>query len=151
MFVCDLETYSNRIPFDLPDVKTVGWLSAEHEYSMGEVSTELQEKLWMCVKQRTERFDLHVNVVRGVHPCNLCGEEIRCSDRTTVLGMSEVWIPTENKWFAAPSLVAHYIAHHAYQPPQEFLYALKDLDMESRQNAQRAFEDIVRPIMSSRQ
>ncbi len=41
-----------------------------------------------------------------------------------MLAASNVMLPGEGVIYVAPSLVAHYVDAHEYQPPQEFMEAV---------------------------
>lgn len=46
-------------------------------------------------------------------------------DPSRLLGDAEVWVDGGDQvWFAAPSLVYHYVVTHKYQPPKEFVRAI---------------------------
>lgn len=150
MFFQDFEIYKYKIPFELPCVSMIGWIDSKHDYAKGDLSAEIINKLWRCTTTTTDSFNLHVNRVRGIHLCNFCGVEVRHSKSSTLLGISEIWIPHAKGWFASPSLIAHYIAEHGYMPPKPYVEAVESLDFDSEINSQKAFEEIVRPIMLER-
>lgn len=151
MFIEDRSAYHYRVPFDLPLVQTVGWLDCEHEYTRGTVKDEFIQKLWQIIETRTESFDLHANIIRGIHPCNFCGRDIfrkRNDGKRTMLGMSELWVPFGVNWFAAPSLIVHYVEEHSYLPPVEYIDAVMNVDFRAIVSAQMAFEKMCAPFMN---
>ncbi len=150
MYIADFEEYRFGIPFPLPNVRAIGWLDADHDYQKGASVGVFVERLWQLIETRNSQFDLHANVVRGIHPCNFCGEDIcrmRSDGKRTMLGMSELWVPFQHRWFAAPTLIVHYVEQHEYQPPQDFVSAVLDVDKHSQINAQEAFEKMCAPLM----
>lgn len=152
MYAKDLVPYDYYLPFKLTDVLMVGWLDADHEYPIGPVDRDLITQLRHLIGIRSHDFDVHVNVVRGIHPCNLCGSDIeliRDDGRPMYLGMSEVWFPMKGQWLAAPSLIVHYMESHQYQPPQEFVSAVMALRPEGKIISQHAYDDAVRRMMAS--
>ena len=64
-----------------------------------------------------------------------------------MLGMSELWVPFGGSWFAAPSLVVHYVEKYAYLPPSKFIEAVMAVDIACVFNAQAAFESMCGPLM----
>lgn len=44
---------------------------------------------------------------------------------------AELWLPGRDVWYAAPITILHYIAEHAYRPPDEYLEAIDLLDPTS--------------------
>jgi hypothetical protein len=48
--------------------------------------------------------------------------------RKELLGVKNLLVPAGDVIYAAPSLIIHYIEHHGYKPPDEFLAALAALD-----------------------
>ena len=142
----DLTAYRYYLPFELLEVRNIGWLDASHPYSIGEISNNFVSKMHEIICARRSDFDAHVNVIRGIHPCNLCGEEcieIPCTNSKVLLGMSEIWIPTSNGYFASPSMVLHYIEAHGYAPPGVFIGAAMAFDLHQPFNAQVIYDKII--------
>ncbi len=147
MYIPDLSPYCYRLPYCLNGVQTVGWLDASHDFPVGNPSNELIDKLRVLIKTRTKTFDLHVNTVRGIHPCNFCGEDIQL-DRKTMLGMSEIWIPSGELWLATPSLVIHYMEAHGYIPPNVFSDGVIGLDTSMTILSQAEYDRLIRVASS---
>lgn len=149
MFIEDLSVYQYRLPFSLEGVRCVGWLDSEHQFTIGLVPDRLTDKLESIASLRSSTFDVHVNVVRGIHPCNLCGTEIELvsGGQRTPLGMSEIWLPSHPGWLAAPSLVIHYIAAHGYLPPSDFVRAVLALSTGDHFLGQEVYDRLVQERM----
>lgn len=150
MFSEDESVYRYGVPFDLPSVQMIGWLDRDQKFNQGNVNGEFIDKLWRIIETRSENFDLHVNVIRGIHPCNFCGEDIfrkLSNGKRTMLGMSELWVPYGDKWFAAPTLIVHYVEKYSYLPPSKFLEAVSNVELTATINAQNAFEAMCAPLM----
>jgi hypothetical protein len=101
-------TYGSKDPE--PNTVNIGWLDIEHPYPQGETSVEFQDRLTRFCEYPPEQF-----VTYGFHPCEFCGK---------VRGGNEIRIIAENKTYAAPVLVFHYVVAHAYRPPDEFIEAV---------------------------
>jgi hypothetical protein len=101
----------------------VGWLSLSHPFKTGLVDAPVVDSILRLVR------DHPVNRTRGWHRCELCAEPAHplamCADGTQVyLGDCEIRIGGMGQnIYAAPSLVAHYMADHRYLPPQGFIDA----------------------------
>jgi hypothetical protein len=150
MFIEDGSAYRYGIPFALPKVQAIGWLDRDHKYTQGIARVEFIDQLWKIIETRSDSFDLHANIIRGVHPCNFCGEDIfrkRHDGKRTMLGMSELWVPVGNSWFAAPTMIVHYVEKYSYLPPSNFIEAVMDVDITATINAQSAFEALCAPLM----
>ncbi len=146
MYYEDLSNYCYQLPFSLPNVKMIGWLDWLQPYPHGQVERKIIEKLWKLICTRPVPFDLEVNIVRGTDPCKICDTDIQYIDlsrNSMLLGMSEIWIPYGLNWYAAPSLIAHYMEDHHYLPPKEFLEAIEAFDCDSNENSQMAFDKMV--------
>jgi hypothetical protein len=145
VFIEDLSAYQYRLPFPLEDVRCVGWLDSEHQYETGRAPGWLTEKLESIMLRRDSAFDAHVNVVRGIHPCKLCGRDVELTSggRRTPLGMSEIWLPSDPGWLAAPSLVIHYVKDHGYLPPSAFVRAVGALDAGGGFLGQEVYDRLV--------
>jgi hypothetical protein len=145
VFIEDLSAYQYRLPFPLEGVRCVGWLDTEHKHETGRPPDWLTEKLELIVLRRSSTFDAHVNVVRGIHPCNFCGRDVELTSggQRTPLGMSETWLPSDSGWLAAPSLLIHYITGHGYLPPPAFGRAVWALNTEGRFLGQEIYDRLV--------
>lgn len=150
MYIPDLSTYQYYIPFPLEAVQCVGWLDAQHQYETGQPPVGLAGKLEEIILNRSETFDVHVNVVRGIHPCNFCGRDIEISSgaRKKPLGMSEIWLPGGPGWLASPSLILHYITAHGYLPPPVFVQAVGRLSIGDRFLGQEVYDRLVSERMA---
>ena len=147
MYYRDLSNYSYHLTKPIPKAKNVGWLDAAHEFPKGEVSPALLEKLRALIIG-TKDSDVIVNKVRCIHPCNFCGLEnvvLSGVHRKVHLGMSQIWIPDigPNRFFAAPSMILHYIEKHQYRPPSTFLDAIEHFEINGPFNGQTAYTDSV--------
>jgi len=105
------------------NVLNIGWLDEGHPFSVGPTSKEFQEALLeLC----TRPIILH----RGYHGCWFChanrqnkgGVVPTARDRS---GNGQIRVLGNNElWYAAPTLVHHYVTHHGYSPPAEFVEAV---------------------------
>ena len=147
MHADELQPYDYRLPYALDNVFMVGWIDSSHAYNTGQVAEAVLGKLWTMIRTRSSTLDLHVNTIRGVHPCTISSEDVRTTDATgkpTFLGMSEIWVPHGSRWYAAPSLVVHFIEDHGYLPPVEFLNAISEFDLSRRVISQEKYDQAIR-------
>jgi len=142
----DLVAYQYKLPFVLDQVRCVGWLDASHPFPTGRAPLRLVERLTNLAQLRTDDFKIHVRVMRGIHPCNLCGRRVEIGElgKQQDLGSSELWIPCSSGWFASPSLVIHYIDKHSYLPPAEFSEAVFAFDTSSPYLGQDVYDRLIR-------
>jgi len=95
-------------------VVNVGWLAAGHEFPKGKTSDEFRAAL--------ERLcETPIVQHKGFHDCEFCGG--RLHDESTGNGQIRVR-GADGIWYAAPTLVAHYVTVHEYLPPPEFIEAV---------------------------
>lgn len=142
----DLSPYSYGLQRPLTDVFNVGWLDRSISFPKGVVPASVADRLkdWFEVG--------HVNVMRGIHECNLCRAEqwpplplrdnpwITIGTQTHLLGHWEIWVPgPDGKVFASPGLIIHYIDTHQYCPPQKFIDAVMSNDRRKSWNAQAEY------------
>lgn len=96
-------------------VLNVGWLEAGQPFPRGPVPAALIDRLWLL-----EQYS-QVNITRGFHYCDLCPD----AEDTGPCGHGEIRaVASDGTRFAAPSLIAHYVEAHAYQPPRDFISAV---------------------------
>lgn len=100
------------------DDLNVGWLSRDHEFTRGSVPPGLVESLLICVTRR-------VRLYRGFHSCEFCDVGVATMNidgREMLLGNGEIRVRgADHRWYTAPTLVAHYVDCHQYQPPSGFV------------------------------
>jgi hypothetical protein len=125
MYFPDFSSYSYLLPWPLDSVLNVGWLDEKHPYRNGQVDSVVTEKLrWLAGGHAVRR-------TRGFHQCPFCAHDGQEPSVKRPLGMAEVWVPRSGGFFAAPELVVHYIQAHGYCPPDEFLNAVRSVDMDA--------------------
>lgn len=110
-------------------MRNVGWLAAEHGFPTGDVPASDLQRLVQLAQDPDA-------VTRGIHGCEWCprtdpsGNEdayFTIQGTRSFLGHAEIHVAGRSgNWYAAPTLVLHYIDAHGYRPPAEFLAALRD-------------------------
>ncbi len=111
---------------DASTLRAVGWLNAEHEFDAGPTTTDDFERL--C--------ELFVDPWKppwsaaGYHQCELCAHtggpsSIHFRDHTIHIGLVNLFVPSGELIYVAPSLILHYVDAHHYRPPEEFLAAVR--------------------------
>jgi hypothetical protein len=114
-------------------VKNIGWLEPGHEFNTQTPSEVILSLLWdFCA--------VRVNQMRGIHECDFCPldkrvkpvnlQEFKYAERNgqrILLGSAEVRVfgASGSDIYAAPTLVYHYISVHHYNPPSEFVEAMR--------------------------
>jgi hypothetical protein len=146
MHYADLSNYAYYLKKPVDSVRNVGWLDAAYEFDVGAVPDGFLEKLEAIICS-IGSLNAHVNKIRGVHSCSVCGElgPFEIGSNNVVLGASELWIPDVESglYWAAPSLIYHYVRDHGYRPPDEFIKAVMAMNLESGFNAQDVYLDLV--------
>jgi hypothetical protein len=105
----------------------VGWLDVEHEFPVGPVGRDSFVALVRHLSNAWQPF-----VSAGRHACPFCRfsggpSRLTIAGHTTELGASLLLVPAPSALYVAPSLIAHYIDAHGYQPPVEFMSAVAAL------------------------
>lgn len=131
----DLEK-CDYFPFNYDKLLAVGWLSNEHKFPKGVVSSEFFKKL--C--------DLSVDpwapiISAGGHTCELCQYD-------PPMFSKNLFIPYKNIIYVAPVAITHYIAQHWYKPPDIFVEAIKNCpEMNSMEFKKYLLENGGRELM----
>ena len=139
----DLTVYEYHLPFCLDGVLNVGWLDPKHTFRQGPMDAKFIDALRALICGEFDGLQVHVNEIRGQHPCTLCNAHpsIGCRLRGDIgLGSSEIWVPFADTIFAAPSMILHYATDHSYLPPDDFVQAVMMLEKTGRFNGQMEFE-----------
>jgi hypothetical protein len=103
----------------------VGYLSCEHEYTKGETSEAVFDRLASLAKLRVLDW-------LGSHECDLgsCGRTQLRSDlywrgmRIPEYCSSDILVPEKTIVYMSPALILHYIRVHQYLPPACFVEAV---------------------------
>ena len=64
-----------------------------------------------------------VYILRGLHTCEFCH---------VIKNTGEIRVFNNDKTYAAPTMIYHYIKYHGYIPPKEFILAVKNSSPESK-------------------
>ncbi|MBQ1024002.1 hypothetical protein [Micromonospora sp. C95] len=133
-FFADLTPYTYWEPYDTsgrwrPDepwpslpLLNVGWLDCSHPFQTGAPPDELIPALTKLAKVR-------VRQTRGHHHCELCLRDMGDAAREAIQqgliprGSAEFQVRGHGVVYAAPQLLTHYVAAHAYLPPLVFCEA----------------------------
>jgi hypothetical protein len=101
----------------------IGWLEKGHTFTQGPTDPSFLKKLLELYRERA-------NSTRGYHRCDFCpnpelGLLIVIAGTAVKLGGAEVHVRAgDDRVFAAPDLIHHYVVEHSYAPPQEFVDAV---------------------------
>ncbi|WLP95287.1 hypothetical protein [Psychrobacter sp. M13] len=149
MYYPDLENYY-MYDDNYSNMFNIGWLDKSYDFTKGEVSQNLVEKLRYLTLLAREQdmfhythpsgIVVHSGLVRGpIFECPYCGEKIGLFDENdqsdnpkgVQLGLNTMEIPSidGNFIYIFPTLLYHYITEHNYRPPNEFLLALEAFDL----------------------
>ncbi len=139
----DLTPYEGFIPRAISNVLNVGWLGQDGEFETGPVPAGLVEKLSeVLVSNGIFESRVHQLRSRWPNPCHICGRD---EFAKPYIGLCEMWIPSTQRdlYFAAPSLIIHFIEHHGYRPPQIFIDAVFQLNLDEAFSAERLWYEII--------
>lgn len=106
----------------------VGWLGRGEAFETGGIDEGIWDELVRLASDP-------VNVMRGLHDCEFCDMEspVRVlsgysTRRFASLGTGEIRVRGEgDRYYAAPTLILHYISPHNYLPPEDFIRAVRAL------------------------
>lgn len=95
----------------------IGWLGKGYSFDTRVSSNAFLIPLENLVKNHK------VHYFRGSHCCDFCPSvtdkiDDRCGNGTVIV------IGADNKAYAAPALIYHYVFIHLYKPPKEFVEAV---------------------------
>ena len=125
---------------EFPSVLTIGWLSPERAYSKGVVADSVIQQL-KRISGGKDAYDARSNTMRGAIQCKLC-------DDFRLQNPSELWIEsiTEGEYYIAPELIIHYIEDHHYKPPEAFLSAVEQIDLNKPFSGQDIEEQLMKQV-----
>lgn len=126
MYFSELSPYSYNPRFIGQGIFNFGWINKDSILEHGPGSEDWIEQLKLA-------GTTPVSPTRGYFACEFCAAPaIRLREQRPSLangfGNGELWIPnSDNRIFAAPILVLHYVTEHNYRPPEEVIEALRAL------------------------
>jgi hypothetical protein len=101
----------------------VGWLEPPHAFPTGKAPIGFPERLLaFCA------WDKIVELTCGHQDCAFCGATYyqQWTQYNSPLGNGEIRVLGDGVVYAAPSLIYHYVAVHAYVPPPGFIAAVME-------------------------
>jgi hypothetical protein len=111
-FFADLTPHSYS-PTGGLEILNVGWLDEGRPFPVRPTSQEFRDALLELCRRP---IILH----RGFHLCWFCRG--RRQDRA---GTGQIRVlSSKGVWYAAPTLVHHYVTAHEYSPPADFVHAV---------------------------
>jgi hypothetical protein len=147
----DLSPYEYYVAHPLLEVRNVGWLDKDHEFSTGSVDQNFLKKLEKLVfNSYNSTCNILVNELRGSYECPICGAcelRINAENDFFIEGSAELWIPdthNEENYFATFGLIFHYVKDHHYLPPQEFVDSVLALDLRTSFDGQSIRDNLAR-------
>lgn len=97
-------------------VRAVGWLGSNQSYTRGSASPEFVTRLREFVRLADESARaLYFGASAGFHTCEFCNQ---------VRDSRNFGVPAGTVLFVAPAMIGHYVEHHEYAPPAEFIAAV---------------------------
>ena len=125
-------------------LKSVGYLSREHDFPRGQISETVFDGLVRLARQPLFQF-------AGHHDCDLgpCGSNPRPPDlywkglRVPHQGSSDIFVPDRTVVYIAPVLILHYIRAHQYLPPARFLESILNCPEPRSEEYRGAIKKIV--------
>jgi hypothetical protein len=105
-------------------ILAVGWLDGEHPFPRYPPTETLLDALF-------DACTIQVRRMRGFHRCQFCRNvpnaplEAERNGKRIYMGFAEIRIKRdEQRIFAAPTLIYHYVSVHNYEPPKAFADAV---------------------------
>jgi hypothetical protein len=117
-FFPDLSPYTD-FPGESAGTLNVGWLDPSTPFPTGETPEEFQAKLVLLCQRP-------VRQTRGFHSCPFCTGR---SWEEVPKASAEMRVRGDEKVYAAPTLIHHYVLAHGYKPPEEFIAAVLAWDV----------------------
>ena len=111
-FFIDLSphTYSSNCG---PENLNIGWLDDGNSFPTGAAAPRFETAL-------AKLCEFPISLHKGVHQCWFCLQLHRI-----VEGNGQIRVEGKSGlWYVAPTMVHHYVTHHEYLPPREFVVAV---------------------------
>lgn len=111
---------------DSSSLRAVGWLDSDQPFDTGPTSKDDFERLCELLVDPWHPPWTYA----GYHRCDLCAytggpSTILFRGHTIRIGLVNLFVPSGDVLYVAPSLILHTIDSHHYRPPEEFLAAVR--------------------------
>ena len=100
-------------------ILNVGWLDIDHPFPKGNTTAEFRRLLGkLCQSPMLLHF--------GFHVCQFCPKKTVCSaTHPERRGNGQIRVmDLGGIWYAAPTMIYHYVSQHSYLPPDQFIEAV---------------------------
>ena len=111
-----------------PEGISVGWLDTAHDFPRGAVRPDLVERLTrICTRPIVKH--------RGFHVCEFCdfAPDATFAIQKAAGALSSTVIRVvghDGRIYYSPAMICHYIEAHGYQPPQQFIEAVVEMEYD---------------------
>jgi hypothetical protein len=147
-YFLDLSSYEVEEGIVMPEVLNIGWLSKEIKFQEGNSSEDFIRKLKRIIEISTSTsLNLVMGRWRGISACPLCGipsynilMNWEQRERKRGIERAELWIPSicrQETYYSSSTYIAHYIMHHNYLPPDEYIESVLAVDESATINADK--------------
>jgi hypothetical protein len=125
-YIPDLASYDYFGFAEEDRLRSIGWLDSAHPFTTAPIDEDLLFRLFVLAEDAWQPLRFC-----GYHGCGLCSEpqpfgtQVAFKGRRLTVGTDNLFIPGRSVVYAAPSLILHYILAHQYQPPTEFVDAVR--------------------------
>ena len=113
------------VPSDL-EVRAVGWLGSTIP-TRGVTPPDCIDRLVQAIDPRSS--EVIQDLMRGYHECEICGESratISWRERDHEMrAMGHHLVRRDRVVYFCPQFILHYVLHHEYCPPDEFVDAVR--------------------------
>ena len=117
-FFPDLTTHTYMFGREERDVLNIGWLGEGNPMPIGETSREFHDRLAALCENCIGKH-------RGAHCCEYCTAD--SVPTSLYYGNGQIRVRDRSgTWYAAPTLIHHYVVDHSYLPPPAFIDAVMD-------------------------
>ncbi|TDC73499.1 hypothetical protein [Streptomyces hainanensis] len=128
-YFADLTPYA-YLPSSVPPgvrALNVGWLEAGRPFTFGRPPEHFTERLGLLCRDQPRARSMGLHACDQPHPSGgpLVPVYADIGGESVMLGTAEVRVVSATgEWLVAPTLVHHYVTHHGYLPPPDFVEAV---------------------------
>lgn len=116
----DFSEYQARPAMAGGGALNIGWIGDGHSYIKGEVDGSTLKKIFEICRRGSVSFRHY----RGCGICEKTEVSFIQNGKRIILGNSEIRIYYQGQIYVSPNMLCHYIKHHKYKPPEQFIEAI---------------------------
>lgn len=103
----------------------IGWLHPKHPYPRGSAPSDFVARLVQFARNWGDSIHaLGWGAAGGFHECEFCTKPLASRVFGNDIASGTFGVPSRERIYYCPQMIAHYVIEHGYLPPADFIAAV---------------------------